>query len=142
LTKEKNLHDAVRGWIAQGVVHSAHDCSEGGLAVALAECCVSRETARHTSELIGADIHFKDEIKGRLDALLFGETQGRIVISIPAVFLGKVLGQAEVLGLHVENIGTVGGQSLSIKVGERAFEWNLESLHDAWFNTIDRIMED
>jgi len=142
LTKEKNLHDAVRGWIAQGVVHSAHDCSEGGLAVALAECCVSRETARHTSELIGADIHFKDEIKGRLDALLFGETQGRIVISIPAVFLGKVLGQAGVLGLHVENIGTVGGQSLSIKVGERAFEWNLESLHDAWFNTIDRIMED
>ena len=141
LTKEKNLHNALRGWIAQGVIHSAHDCSEGGLAVALAECCISREKARHTSELIGADIHLKDPVMGRLDSMLFGESQGRIIISIPSVYLGKVLGQAELLGVHVTNIGTVGGQQLNIKVGERSFEWNLESLHDVWFNTIDRIME-
>ena len=37
MDKRKTLYDARRGWIAQGVIKSAHDCSEGGLAVAVAE---------------------------------------------------------------------------------------------------------
>ena len=56
LEKERALHHALRGFIACGLVKSAHDCSEGGLAVALAESCISRQIARETPRLIGAQI--------------------------------------------------------------------------------------
>src|SRR4029077_15156669 len=56
LEKEKELHLAMRALIHSGVVKSAHDCSEGGLAVALAECCISQLVARETPRLIGADV--------------------------------------------------------------------------------------
>ena len=141
LTVEKNIHNALRGWIAQGAIQSAHDCSEGGLAVALGECCISGESARHTPHLIGAEIQLKRSEQDRLDALLFGETQGRIIISVPSVFVGKITGQAEVMDIPVEKIGTVGGKTLSIGVDKHQFEWDLGKLHDAWFNSIDQIME-
>ena len=48
LEKEKELHLALRALIHSGAVKSAHDCSEGGLAVALAECCISQQIARET----------------------------------------------------------------------------------------------
>src|SRR5256714_993232 len=93
LEGERNLHLTLRALIHSGVVKSAHDCSEGGLAVALAECCISQQIARETPRLIGAQIDLTpreasdDAVqtsgpgKPRLDALLFGETQGRIIIS-------------------------------------------------------------
>jgi phosphoribosylformylglycinamidine synthase len=48
LEKEQELHLALRALIHSGSVKDAHDCSEGGLAVALAECCISRQIARNT----------------------------------------------------------------------------------------------
>ena len=48
LEKERELHNNLRGFIYSGLVKSAHDCSEGGLAVALAESCISRQIARDT----------------------------------------------------------------------------------------------
>ena len=56
LEKEKELHLALRALIHSGVVKSAHDCSEGGLAVALAESCISQQIARETPRLIGATV--------------------------------------------------------------------------------------
>ncbi len=56
LEKETRLHNTLRGFIYCGLVKSAHDCSEGGLAVALAESCISRQIARDTPRLIGAQI--------------------------------------------------------------------------------------
>jgi len=70
---EKRVQNSVLEMIADKLVQSAHDCSEGGLAVAIAESCISG------SKTIGADIRFSSKI--RLDALLFGETQSRIVVS-------------------------------------------------------------
>ncbi len=79
LDKEKELHLALRALIHSGAVKSAHDCSEGGLAVALAECCLSQQIARETPRLIGAQVDLTG-VQGaqgvRLDALLFGEAQG------------------------------------------------------------------
>ena len=83
LEKEKELHLALRALIHSGVVKSAHDCSEGGLAVALAESCISQQIARETPRLIGAQVDLHDagsdscEARAlRLDALLFGESPG------------------------------------------------------------------
>ena len=47
------------GMDGQGIIQSAHDCSEGGLAVTLAECCISGEEARHTPHLMGASIQLE-----------------------------------------------------------------------------------
>ena len=58
LEKEKLLQDAMLGLIETGAVKSAHDCSEGGLAVALAECAISELTARQSPNLTGADLDF------------------------------------------------------------------------------------
>ncbi len=108
------------------MVKSAHDCSEGGLAVALAESCISQQIARETPRLIGAQVDLTalawsstrrlPRRRLRLDALLFGETQGRIVISVAARRMPvKVLAQAKILGVTAARIGTVGGEALQIK---------------------------
>jgi phosphoribosylformylglycinamidine synthase subunit PurL len=145
--KEKSLHDALRGWIAQGLIKSAHDCSEGGLAVALAESCISQQVARETPRLVGAMIdlsaHATREDAGalRLDALLFGETQSRIIVSTSAQLAVKVLGQARALGIPAAQIGKVGGTDLKIKTATGDFAWPLTELHDSWWNSIRRAME-
>ena len=97
LEKERELHNTLRGFIFSGLVKSAHDCSEGGLAVALAECCISRQIARDTPRLIGAQIDLSAFADLRLDALLFGETQGRVVISVAPGDAVKVLERARIM---------------------------------------------
>jgi phosphoribosylformylglycinamidine synthase len=176
LQKEVDLHLGLRALIHSGVVKSAHDCSEGGLAVALAECCISQQIARDTPRLIGAQIDFAPQpppidesegadpsgdedsasksqpaydpdplsaaIKGaRLDALLFGETQGRIIISVAAMDAVKVLARAKILGVPAAWIGTVGGDSLKIKTPASELSWQLTELHDFWWNSIARAMK-
>ena len=140
MEKEKTLHDALRGWIAQGAIKSAHDCSEGGLAVALAESCISQQIARETPRLIGASVDLSAAKDVRLDALLFGETQSRIVISTTAHHAAKVLGQAKVLGIPAAQIGKVGGSELKIKTASAEFTAPLAELHDGWWNSIARAM--
>ncbi|MGN6553055.1 MAG: phosphoribosylformylglycinamidine synthase subunit PurL [Verrucomicrobiota bacterium] len=140
LDKEKELHLALRALIASGVVKSAHDCSDGGLAVALAESCISQQIARETPRLIGAKVNLKEFKESRLDALLFGETQGRVVISTSAVDAGKVLAQAKILGVPAAKIGTVGGSTLQIEAGGYTLSGDLRELHDLWWNSIARAM--
>ena len=73
--KEKRLHGLCLWSIDSGILSSAHDCSEGGIAVALAECCLSGPKPMGASLALEGD--------GRPDALLFGESQSRIVVSLP-----------------------------------------------------------
>jgi phosphoribosylformylglycinamidine synthase len=147
LEKEKELHLALRALIHSGVVKSAHDCSEGGLAVTLAESCISQQIARETPRLIGAQVDLTALAATpasppalRLDALLFGEAQGRVVISMAAVNAGKVLAQAKILGITATRIGTVGGGTLQIKALGTTLSCDLSELHDLWWNSIARAM--
>jgi phosphoribosylformylglycinamidine synthase len=141
LDKEKELHLAMRALIQSGAVKSAHDCSDGGLAVALAESCISQLVARETPRLIGAEIDLSAVKDVRLDSLLFGETQSRIVISVSALNAGKVLAQAKILGVPAIVIGKVGGTSLQFKASEQSLSANLAELHDLWWNSIARAMK-
>jgi phosphoribosylformylglycinamidine synthase II len=147
LEKEKELHLALRALIHSGVVKSAHDCSEGGLAVTLAESCISQQIVRETPRLIGAQVDLTALAATpasppalRLDALLFGEAQGRVVISMAAVNAGKVLAQAKILGITATRIGTVGGGTLQIKALGTTLSCDLSELHDLWWNSIARAM--
>jgi phosphoribosylformylglycinamidine (FGAM) synthase-like enzyme len=158
LEKEKDLHLALRALIYSGVVKSAHDCSEGGLAVALAECCISQQIARETPRLIGAQIDLtslanvpdaaaeKAAVASqgaaplRLDALLFGEAQGRVIISVAGLNAAKVLAQAKILGVAARRLGTVGGATLQIKTPGTTLSNDVSELHDLWWNAIARAM--
>jgi len=75
LAYEIKIQNAVRDLIREGLVKSAHDCSEGGLAVALAECCF------HPEKLFGSAIDLKTGDTSAATAL-FSELQSRIVISV------------------------------------------------------------
>jgi phosphoribosylformylglycinamidine synthase len=159
LEKEKELHLALRALIHSGSIKSAHDCSEGGLMVALAECCISRQLARETPQLIGAELDLTRlltpdaEPQGagatlqpapapRLDALLFGETQGRILISTDRLDAVKVIERAKLLDIRAVRIGTVGGDVLAVKTPSGAFSWSVAELHDVWWNAIARAMKE
>ncbi len=151
----KTLHTTLIGLIQSGLVKSAHDCSEGGLAVALAESCISQLIARDTPRLIGATIDLSAvaavcdrrengadtaPLQVRLDALLFGETQSRVVISCKALDAVKVVERAKLMGVLAARIGTVGGDKLTMKTASGEFSAPLTELHDPWWNSIARAM--
>jgi phosphoribosylformylglycinamidine synthase II len=136
----KTLHTTLLGLIQSGLVKSAHDCSEGGLAVALAESCISQLIARETPRLIGAQIDLSQIKDVRLDALLFGETQSRVVISCKALDAVKVVERAKLMGVPAAQIGKVGGDKLTVKTAGGEFSAPLTELHDAWWNSIARAM--
>ncbi len=127
--------------IQSGLVKSAHDCSEGGLAVALAESCISQQIARETPRLIGAQIDLAAFAGARLDALLFGEAQGRVVISVAPLDAVKVLERARIMEVSAARLGVVGGADLSIKTAPAEFKWPVAALHVLWWNAIAQAMQ-
>jgi phosphoribosylformylglycinamidine synthase len=140
LAREKRLHDTLRELIAQGWVRSAHDCSEGGLAVCLAECCMSRREARGHSILLGAEVDLTPWKDARQDALWFGEAHGRVVISCAPEHVEAVEALARSRGVPVHRLGVVKGQTLKIKTAAGTHSARLSTLHDLWWNAIDRAM--
>jgi len=140
LETAKTLHTTLLGLIQSGLVKSAHDCSEGGLAVALAESSISQLIARETPRLIGATIDLSAITGVRLDALLFGETQSRIVITCKAIDAVKVVERAKLMGVPAQPIGKVGGDKLTVKSSAGEFSAPLTELHDQWWNSIARAM--
>jgi phosphoribosylformylglycinamidine synthase II len=140
LEMAKTLHTTLLGLIQSGLVKSAHDCSDGGLAVALAESCISQLIARATPRLIGAQIDLSNLKDVRLDALIFGETQSRIVITCKGLDVVKSVERAKLMGVPAVQIGKVGGDKLTIKTAAGEFSAPLAGLHDAWWNSIARAM--
>ena len=140
LDQAGTLHSTLLGLIQSGLVKSAHDCSEGGLAVALAESCISQQAGRETPRLIGAEIDLSGFKSARLDALLFGETQSRIVISCKAIDAIKVVERAKLLGVPAARIGTVGGDTLKLKTHAGECSAPVAELHDPWWHSIARAM--
>ena len=133
LQTELNVQKLTLEAIREGIVQSAHDCSDGGLAVALAECCIA---GGGDMTGIGASIHLPNTIEYsngeqnangiRLDSVLFGETQSRIVLSVTPEHLGRLQQLAEAIGVPLSVLGQVGGTALTISDNRRAN--NLQSL--------------
>jgi len=102
LVQEVCLEAAERGWL-----RSAHDLSEGGLAVALAEC------ACHAARRTGCVVDLADGL--RTDALLFGESQSRIVVTTTKARLRALLALARRKGVRASAIGRTGGRDIVIR---------------------------
>lgn len=76
----------------------------------------------------------------RLDALLFGETQSRVVISCAPLDTVKVVERAKLMGVPAVQIGKVGGEKLIIKTTAGEFSAPIAEIHDPWWNSIARAM--
>jgi phosphoribosylformylglycinamidine synthase len=76
----------------------------------------------------------------RLDALLFGETQSRVVVSCAPLDAVKVVERAKLMGVPAMQIGLVGGTKLTFKTPTREFSALVNELHDGWWNAISRAM--
>lgn len=119
LKREKDVQDAVLEIAGQRLASSSHDCSDGGLAVALAECCI---LGGH-----GAVIAVNDKI--RTDALLFGESQSRIIISAPNKNQDKIKNICKKYNVPFKFIGEVKGDSLIINDFIKAKVAKLQDVH-------------
>jgi phosphoribosylformylglycinamidine synthase len=100
----------VREAVTEGVLASAHDCAEGGLAVALAECSAASR--------LGARVAVRGA--GRADTALFGETIGRVVGSVRPGRTPDLLNLARRLAVPVQVIGTAGGDRLVVAADDAA----------------------
>src|SRR5258708_11908233 len=133
LAHEIKIQNAVRDLIRAGLVKSAHDCSEGGLAVAIAECCFNPK------EKFGAAIKVASESPSRTGTattVLFNESQSRIVISVAPENLEKTMSILAKAGVPFEKLGKVGGDELRIQIADENFAWPIADLYDDWWNSI------
>ena len=138
LDMEKRVQHCCLEAIKRGFIKSAHDCSDGGLLVAIAESCITGDIgfkgegwkmpARRTSSLAGE--------KGRLDSAFFGEHQSRIIVSISgdsAVKLNKVVRKWRV---PLTLLGRVGGRRLVV---EGYIDLLLSKVEKAWRSGLKRL---
>jgi len=128
--RELALQNAVRELIRAGYVRSAHDCSEGGLAVAIAESCFNPDG------FLGATIDLADAGAQRLDQVLFNETQSRVVISTVPENAEAVLQLFVQRGLPAHRLGTVGSSELAITATGETLRWPIQEIHADWYNAI------
>ena len=134
LAVEKKVQKTCLEAINLGIVKSAHDCSEGGLAIAIAEGCIYEE-----GKNIGAEVKLTENM--RKDALLFGESQSRIILSIQEDRIEEL---KKIISKHMvpaRIIGKVGGDRLIIKKGkESLIDLSLKDIEQAWRRAIPEIM--
>lgn len=132
LEAEKKVQGALVKAIRSGWVDSAHDISDGGLAVALAECCIAdRENP------VGAQIKL-DAGDLRPEWMLFSESQSRFLISVKPEHEEHIRNLFDELSVKAEHIGITGGDALKTN------DWidiKLKTLRDIYFNTIEKIFK-
>jgi phosphoribosylformylglycinamidine synthase II len=131
LDVEKQVQHVCRAAIAEGLVRSAHDPAEGGLAVALAECCISGPTLGP-----GAVIELEGSI--RPDALLFGESQSRIIVSLRRRHLSRLRELAVAADVPLSVLGEVRGRRLVISP---LIDLDLQELRRAWSEALPRRLD-
>ena len=127
LNLEVRVQRLCRTAVEQGLLKSAHDCSDGGLAVALAESCIAG----------GVGFRGTSAIAGRWDAALFGEAQSRIVVSLASGDVLKFRTLASEIGVPWMQMGTVGGVRLS---WDRLLDVPVEEMAMAWKGGLERAV--
>jgi phosphoribosylformylglycinamidine synthase subunit PurL len=137
LQQEAALQRLIVKLIAGGWVESAHDCSEGGLAIAIAECTFD------TGGLgVSCDVAAVPAQGFSVNATLFGESASRIVVSVASHRLDEVMRAAAAAGITARQIGRVGGEAIRISVnGEIAIDRRVADAEQAWATAIEKKMQ-
>lgn len=131
LDLEVRVQTVCRDAVRAGLVASAHDLSDGGMATALAECAIIGN--------IGASVTESPDAGGRWDAAMFGEAQSRILLSVSPDNLDRIKALAHDHDVPLAVIGLVGGDALSF--GDNCSVL-LSDASDAWKNGFSRATSD
>jgi phosphoribosylformylglycinamidine synthase len=130
---ELGVQAVVLALIQKGLVKSAHDCSEGGFGVAIAESCISGERR------IGASVDF-GHWPERLDQILFNESQSRVIISVRSQDTVAIEAMCTAAEIQFGRVGEVGGSELIISTQRETLRWDIAELYQAWYSSIERAM--
>jgi phosphoribosylformylglycinamidine synthase subunit PurL len=122
LNVERRNGDFVRQLIRSRQADTVHDCSDGGIAVAVAEMAMAGG--------IGAEIGAPEDMP--LHAFLFGEDQGRYVMAVDPDHAPDILYEAQALGIPAAVLGVTGGDSLILPGGESISVAELKAAHEGW----------
>jgi phosphoribosylformylglycinamidine synthase subunit PurL len=138
LAAEKRLQECLVALAGNWLVRSAHDISDGGLAVSLAECCFASDTS---APELGAEIKLDGE--GSAENALFGERGARAIVSAAASSLARVLDTAREYGVAAQKIGSViRGDALRIEYkGRVVIEGSVRKLQETWAHSLERILQ-
>ncbi len=139
IARELAVQNSVRELIRAGLVKSAHDCSEGGLAVALAECCFNPE------RLFGANVDISNtkmlgDEKEQSRDILFNESQSRVILSVDPGDVEKIYAELGSQSVPFMKLGSVEIGDLFITSNGLEFRWPVATLHDDWFYSIERSL--
>ena len=139
LEAERRLQQLLVEAAARGLLRSAHDVSQGGLLVTVAESAMGEPYAR---TLVGAVLDLEGYApRVELDALLYGEDAGRVVVSADPVNRTGLGELARRHGVPLFRAGRTEGSTLELRAGSRVFSWVLESLRRTYFEAIPRRMQ-
>ncbi len=131
LEAEVSVQTACLRAAENGLLRSAHDCSDGGLAVALAECCFSSLNR----EVFGAEIDLTGEYN--LATRLFSETPSRIVVSFDQSALGDIEEIVAAASCAMTILGNVGSDRLRIESdGEEVIQLDVAEMEKAWRSSL------
>jgi phosphoribosylformylglycinamidine synthase II len=127
LDAELRLARLLRSLVARNLLHTAHDLSEGGFLLGLAEACFGRRLGvRVEAPLTGAS--------------LFSESQGRAIVACQPGMLDRVLQAAEEAGVPAREIGEVGGDALEFRSGGETFSAPVARLHEVWSTALPKAL--
>ena len=127
---EKQVQEFCLELIEKGLIQSAHDCSEGGLAIAVAESCFSA-----SEETLGATLELESTL--RRDALMFGESQSRIVISFPEEMTNQIEDLALSYPVDFSLIGKTGGSQFTVSINSKEYiKQDIQSIKNIWKTTL------
>jgi phosphoribosylformylglycinamidine synthase len=133
LEVERRVQGAVRAAVEAGLATAAHDCAEGGVAVALAEACVTGKRP------VGCEVTLTTSL--RADQALFGEGPSRVLVSVEAKRAREFEALMAESAIAWRWIGTTGGDRLRLRVGAATVvDVGLDQLEHAWRNGFERHM--
>jgi phosphoribosylformylglycinamidine synthase len=130
LAAERALHAFLHESAQEKLLASAHDVSEGGLAVALAECSMFSG--------IGGSVQLPAADGLRADVLLFGELAGCAVISFTAESRDRLRHHAAAAGVAFREVGTTGGERIAIEPG---IDVSLEQARSVWASALGEALD-
>jgi phosphoribosylformylglycinamidine synthase II len=129
LARERALQTVVSQAAAVGLLQSAHDCSDGGIGVSLAESCFDSGGLGATVDLDGVSA----------EIALFSESASRIVVSVSPSKESDVLKRASAAGVPARRIGRVGGARLQVSVnGDRAIDMAVSDAEHIWATALEK----
>jgi phosphoribosylformylglycinamidine synthase II len=133
LSRERALIDLLVRTVSSGLLCSAHDCSDGGLAVTIAECAFDAE--------FGAEIDVA-AVSARVDTALFAESASRAVVTVRSTDAATLLRLASEAGVPARRIGTTGGTRLRMSVdGAVVIDCDLEAAAVHWTHGLSAHFE-